>query len=171
MFRTRSDTEVIVHGYKQWGDDVFNRLNGMFGLAIWDVHAQRLVVARDAIRHQADLLPDRPTAGCPSASEMRACSPADTNAPEVDPTALNLFLRYRYTPSPHTILKGIRKLAPARCSCVENGGWRVERWYSYRPEPFSPAKSDAEASEELLRDLQARAEAPPAQRRAGRACC
>ena len=41
------DTEVIVHGYKQWGDDVFNRLNGMFGLAIWDVRRKRLVVARD----------------------------------------------------------------------------------------------------------------------------
>src|SRR5713101_9858216 len=46
-FRTRSDTEVIVHGYKEWGTGVFSRLNGMFGLAIWDVRARRLVVARD----------------------------------------------------------------------------------------------------------------------------
>ena len=49
QFRTNSDTEVIVHGYKEWGTDVFNRLNGMFGLAIWDVPNQRLVVARDAM--------------------------------------------------------------------------------------------------------------------------
>jgi asparagine synthase (glutamine-hydrolysing) len=48
-FRTRSDTEVIVHGYKQWGTEVFNRLNGMFGVAIWDVKHRRLVVARDAM--------------------------------------------------------------------------------------------------------------------------
>ena len=48
-FRTRSDTEVIVHGYKEWGTQVFGRLNGMFGLAIWDVRRQRLVVARDAM--------------------------------------------------------------------------------------------------------------------------
>ena len=47
VFRTRSDTEVIVHGYKQWGDDVLNRMNGMFGLAIWDSRKQRLVIARD----------------------------------------------------------------------------------------------------------------------------
>src|SRR3984885_526116 len=47
VFRTKSDTEVIVHGYKQWGDEVLNRLNGMFGLAIWDVRQQRLVLARD----------------------------------------------------------------------------------------------------------------------------
>src|SRR5206468_6128231 len=48
-FRTRSDTEVIVHGYKEWGTGVFSRLNGMFGLAIWDVRARRLIVARDAM--------------------------------------------------------------------------------------------------------------------------
>ena len=48
-FRTNSDTEVIVHGYKEWGTDVLNHLNGMFGLAIWDVPNERLVVARDAM--------------------------------------------------------------------------------------------------------------------------
>src|SRR6188474_2328139 len=46
-FRTTSDTEVIVYGYKQWGLDVLDHLNGMFGLAIWDVRRKRLTVARD----------------------------------------------------------------------------------------------------------------------------
>ena len=49
QFRTSSDTEVIIHGYKEWGADVFEHLNGMFGLAIWDVLNERLVVARDAM--------------------------------------------------------------------------------------------------------------------------
>ena len=49
QFRTGSDTEVIIHGYKEWGTDVLNHLNGMFGLAIWDVMKKRLVVARDAM--------------------------------------------------------------------------------------------------------------------------
>ena len=48
-FRTNCDTEVIVHGYLEWGTNVFNHLNGMFGLAIWDVKKKRLVVARDAM--------------------------------------------------------------------------------------------------------------------------
>ena len=48
-FRTNSDTESIIHGYKQWGLDVFNHLNGMFGVAIWDVKKKRLVVSRDAM--------------------------------------------------------------------------------------------------------------------------
>src|SRR5205807_1893759 len=49
QFRTNSDTEVIIHGYKEWGAEVLNHLNGMFGMAIWDVKKQRLVVARDAM--------------------------------------------------------------------------------------------------------------------------
>src|SRR5437899_6621413 len=48
-FRTNSDTEVIIHGYKEWGAEVLNHLNGMFGLAIWDAKKKRLVVARDAM--------------------------------------------------------------------------------------------------------------------------
>ena len=48
-FRTRSDTEVIIHGYKQWGTEVLNHLNGMFGLALWDVKKERLIVVRDAM--------------------------------------------------------------------------------------------------------------------------
>src|SRR5688572_11976910 len=46
-FRTNSDTEAIVHGYKEWGTGVFDRLNGMFGVAIWDAARRRLVLARD----------------------------------------------------------------------------------------------------------------------------
>jgi asparagine synthase (glutamine-hydrolysing) len=48
-FRTSSDTEVLVHGYKQWGKEVFQHLNGMFGVGIWDETKQRLIVARDAM--------------------------------------------------------------------------------------------------------------------------
>ena len=46
-FRTRSDTECIVHGYLEWGDDVLHHLNGMFGLAIWDARRRRLLLGRD----------------------------------------------------------------------------------------------------------------------------
>jgi asparagine synthase (glutamine-hydrolysing) len=49
QFRTNCDTEVIIHGYKQWGETVFDRLNGMFGLAIWDAPRERLILARDAM--------------------------------------------------------------------------------------------------------------------------
>jgi asparagine synthase (glutamine-hydrolysing) len=148
-FRTRSDTEVIVHGYKQWGTGVFERLNGMFGLAIWDVRSQRLVVARDAMGIK---LVYYSTAGgrLVFGSEIRALLAADRSVPEVDPTALSLFLRLRYTPSPLTIFKNIRKLAPGTFLIVERGECREQRWYDYTPVPFSSNKSDEEATAELL---------------------
>src|SRR4029077_4680288 len=108
-FGTSSDTEVIIHGYKQWGTDVFNHLNGMFGLAIWDVRKERLVVARDAMG--VKLVYYRITDGrLTFGSEIRAVLAGDDAAPQVDPAAVNLFLRFRYTPSPYTIFKGVRKL-------------------------------------------------------------
>jgi asparagine synthase (glutamine-hydrolysing) len=150
VFRTNSDTEVIVHGYKQWGDEVLNRLNGMFGLAIWDVYKQRLVLARDPfgiklVYYRID--GDRLYFG----SELRAVRAAIPDGEdEVDPTALNLFLRFRFTPSPYTILKGVRKLAPGTKLTIENGTPKLSRWYRFKPVPFTAKKSPEEAREELL---------------------
>src|SRR5213595_1037524 len=93
QFRTNSDTEVIIHGYKQWGTDVFNHLNGMFGLAIWDVRKERLVVARDAMGIKLiyyRLADGQLTFG----SEIRSVLAAEHSVPAVDPVALNLFLRF-----------------------------------------------------------------------------
>src|SRR5437667_7729143 len=148
-FRTNSNTEVIIHGYKQWGTDAFNHLNGMFGLAIWDVPNQRLVVARDAmgiklIYYKIDN--GKLTFG----SEIRAVLAAEDSKPEVDPIALKLFLRFRYTPSPLTIFQGIRKLAPGTMLVVEKGKCREERWYNFTPTPFPSPKEEAEAAHELL---------------------
>src|SRR5438067_3736263 len=148
-FRTNSDTEVIIHGYKEWGTRVFDRLNGMFGLAIWDVKKQRLVVARDAMGIK--LMYYRITNGqLTFGSEIRPILAAQDSKPEVNPDALNLFLRFRYTPSPLTIFQGIRKLPPGTMLVVERGGCREERWYNYTPVPFSNPKEDKEATEELL---------------------
>jgi len=149
VFRTSSDTEVIIHGYKQWGDDVLNRLNGMFGLAIWDVRKQRLVVARDAfgiklIYYRID--GDRLYFG----SEMRAVRATMSDKAEIDPVSLNLFLRNRFTPSPYTIIKGIRKLAPGTKLTVQDGTCEISRWYRFKPVPFAPTKSPDEARDELL---------------------
>jgi asparagine synthase (glutamine-hydrolysing) len=149
QFRTNSDTEAIIHGYKEWGTDVFNHLNGMFGLAIWDVPNQRLVVARDAMGIK--LVYYRLTNGqLTFGSEIRAVLAADDTAPQVDASALNLFLRFRYTPSPYTIFEGVRKLAPGTLLVVEKGKCREERWYNFVPTPFATPKKDKEAVAELL---------------------
>jgi asparagine synthase (glutamine-hydrolysing) len=149
QFRTNCDTEVIVHGYKEWGTDVFNHLNGMFGVAIWDVRNERLIVARDAMGIK--LIYYRLADGqLMFGSEIRAILAAEQCKPNVDPVALNLFLRFRYTPSPLTIFDGIRKLAPGTMLVVENGEWREKRWYGYTRVPFLDGKGEEEAERELL---------------------
>jgi asparagine synthase (glutamine-hydrolysing) len=149
QFRTNSDTEVIIYGYKEWSTDVFNHLNGMFGLAIWDVPNERLVLARDAmgiklIYYKID------NGQLAFGSEIRAILAAGDSRPEVDPVSLNLFLRFRYTPSPLTVFQGIRKLAPGTMLVIENGECREERWYKFSPTPFSRPKGATEATHELL---------------------
>ena len=149
QFKTSCDTEVIVHGYKEWGTRVFDRLNGMFGLAIWDVPNQRLVVARDAmgiklVYYKID------NGTLTFGSEIRSILAAGDSKPAVDPVALKLFLQFRYTPSPLTIFQGIRKLAPGTMLVVEKGQCREERWYNFTPTPFSKPKKEKEAVHELL---------------------
>ena len=148
-FQNNSDTEVIIHGYKQWGTEVFNRLNGMFGLAIWDDKRKKLILARDAMGIKQ--LYYKIESGCLYfGSEIRSIIAATGEHPEIDPVSLNLFLRYRYTPSPFTLFKGIKKLAPGTMVIVENGTSLFERWYNFKPQPFSPMPSEKQAKAELL---------------------
>ncbi len=148
VFRTRSDTEVIVHGYKQWGDDVLNYLNGMFGLAIWDGRKKRLVVARDpfGIKLIYYRLTERQLF---FGSEVRAVLAGMNESPDADPDSLSLFLRYRFTPSPHTIFRGVRKMAPGSMLICERGTASVRHWYQFRPALFAPPKSDDQVRDEL----------------------
>jgi asparagine synthase (glutamine-hydrolysing) len=83
-------------------------------------------------------------------SEIRAITVTENAKRSVDPVAVNLFLRFRYTPSPLTIFDGIRKLAPGTMLIVEDRQYREERWYNYTPIPFSGPKEDEEATYELL---------------------
>lgn len=149
IFKTRSDTEVIVHGYKQWGIDVLNHLNGMFGLAIWDEKIKRLVLARD--RMGIKIVYYKIEDGLLYfGSEIRAILAGLNKKPEINPAAINLFLRYRYTPAPHTIYRDIQKLAAGTCLIVENGNAKVKRWWNYKPEPFNPIPKETQVKEELL---------------------
>jgi asparagine synthase (glutamine-hydrolysing) len=149
VFRTRSDTEVIVHGYKQWGNDVFHHLNGMFGVAIWDDRNKRLILARDPMGIK--LVYYKIEDGVLYfGSEIRPIRSATHSRHEIDLVALNLFFRYRYTPSPLTLLRGIRKLAAGTMLIIENGESRLERWYRFKPGPSSRVPTDDEAREELL---------------------
>ncbi|MFT3781742.1 MAG: asparagine synthase (glutamine-hydrolyzing) [Nibricoccus sp.] len=154
-FKSHCDTEVIVRGYRQWGEAILQRLNGMFGLAIWDAEKRKLIVARDPMGIKPVYYAIR-DGRLFFGSEIRPIMAALGEKRQVDPVALNLFLRYRYTPAPLTLFKGIRKLAPGEQLVVQNGQVKNSRWYNFAPKPFAKMPTHAEAKEALL-DLYKRA--------------
>lgn len=118
-----SDTEVLVHGYEQWGDDLPARLNGMFAFAIWDSRAQSLFLARDRFGEKPLFYSAGP-GHFAFASELSAliCHPAVDRA--VDDTALQKFFAYGYIPAPHALYRGARKLPGGAMLRVPLAGFR-----------------------------------------------
>ncbi len=145
-FHTRSDTEVLVHGYEEWGAGVWERLRGMFAVAVWDAGRGRLTLARD--RFGIKPLYYRDQGGELSfASELDALPHGD-----VDLDALEAFLSFNVVPAPLSIFSDIRKLLPGHTLTWENGTIAVARFA--RPGPL-PARHDEDEAE-LVEECRAR---------------
>src|SRR5205085_4542579 len=151
-FRTRCDTEVIVHLYEEHGDDFARRLRGMFAVAIWDGRgAGRLVLARDRFGIKPFLY-RRVDGELSFASELRALPRG-----EVDLDALDAFLAFNSIPAPLTIFRECRKRPPGHVLAWEDGELAVRRCARPAPVPADEVRreEDAELAEELrgrLRD-------------------
>src|ERR671933_1551569 len=148
-FRTRCDTEVLVHLYEEHGDDFARRLRGMFAIALWEGRgAGRLVLARD--RFGIKPLLYRHVAGeLAFASELRALPRG-----EIDLNALEAFLAFNSIPAPLTIFREVRKL-PAGHVLLWEGGRVVLRRYA-RPRPAAASELRGEEDAELVEELRAR---------------
>jgi asparagine synthase (glutamine-hydrolysing) len=111
-FRTRSDTEVIVHAWEEWGEEAVKRFRGMFAFAVWDERRQLLWIARDRVGKKPlyYLLDDDRLV---FASEIKAILEMPGVSREMDVTALSDYFSLLYVPSPKTIFKSIRKLPAA----------------------------------------------------------
>ena len=110
-FRTRSDTETIVHAYEQWGDDFVNHLNGMFAIALWDETHERLLMARD----RAGIKPlyyAHLNGVLVFGSELKALLKSGLVPRELNYEALGQYLSLEYIPAPASIMRGVRKLRP-----------------------------------------------------------
>jgi asparagine synthase (glutamine-hydrolysing) len=128
VFRTTSDTEVILNAYAEYGVDCPKHLSGIFAFALWDSRNRRLFLARD---HYGI----KPVYYCLSdgtfrfGSEIKSILADPSVNREVDVDALNLCLTFRHTPSPWTLFKGIYKLPPASCAVISSDGLRVQRYW------------------------------------------
>jgi asparagine synthase (glutamine-hydrolysing) len=142
-FATNSDSEAVLHLYEEEGLDAFARLNGIFGLALWDAARRRLVAARDAFGVKPVYWWSDGTRVA-LASEVTALLRTGLVSAGVDRVALDHYLAMRFVPSPRTLFAGVSKLAPASFLVCEDGAPpRVE---SFRSAPAAPLE-DASAGE------------------------
>ena len=120
-FETRSDTEVLLHGWRQWGRGLFGRLQGMFALALWDAGEKTLVLARDRFGkkplHYATLASGVLAFG----SELKALMAVEDVDRTLDPQAVEDFFAYGYVPDPKTIYRAVRKLPAAHYLIARRG--------------------------------------------------
>lgn len=131
-FKSKTDTETILHGYEEWGDDIIRRLHGMFALAIWDTRGRKLVLARDRVGKKP-IFYYSGNNGFFFGSEIKSLLASGEVPATADPGALHDYLTYLYFPSPHTAYAGIRKLPPATILTVQVGldGQLVNRQETY----------------------------------------
>jgi len=128
VFRTLSDTEVLVHLYEEEGDSFVRRLNGMFGFALWDARRRRLLVGRDPLGIKP-LYYLSDGARLAFASEAKALLEMEGVAPAVDHAALADYLAYGYVPAPRSMFRGIRKLPVASLLVCEAGRTEIRRYW------------------------------------------
>jgi asparagine synthase (glutamine-hydrolysing) len=153
QFKSRSDTEAIVHAYEQYGDACVEHLRGMFTFAIWDRRRKRLLIARDRLGikplyfHWCDGF-------LAFASEIKALLQIPEVARVVDPGALEAYLTLRYVPGPQTMFKGISKLQPGHLLVMDEHGVRIRKYWDLKYQ-IAEGISDADylqRFEELLEE-------------------
>jgi asparagine synthase (glutamine-hydrolysing) len=132
-FATRADTEVLVHAYEQWGDEMLDRLVGMFVFALWDEHARRLLVARDRFGKKP-LYYARRGHEVVFGSEIKALLAAGISA-DLDDVALQEYLALRYVPAPRTLFRSVRQLPAGHKMVIKDDRLVVERWWRLRYDP------------------------------------
>jgi asparagine synthase (glutamine-hydrolysing) len=145
-FRTRCDTETIVHLYEELGEACFAELRGMFGLALWDGRRQRLLLARDRIGKKP-LFYSWDGRRLLFGSEIKSLFKAGGLSKDIDIEAVSDYFSYGYIPAPKTIYRSVRKLRPAHYLVVEKSGIReVPYWdihFSQTKELSEPAWCEA----------------------------
>ncbi len=120
-FHTRSDTEVIVHAWEEWGEACLDRFNGMFAFALWDTGLETLFLARDRLGEKPlyySFLPDGQLLFASELKSLLCCPDLDR---QLDPQAIEDFFAYGYIPDPRSIYRSVAKLAPAHCLVVRRG--------------------------------------------------
>jgi asparagine synthase (glutamine-hydrolysing) len=152
-FRTRSDTEVIVHAWEEAAEDCVAAFNGMFALALWDARRQRLFLARDRMGEKP-LYYTVSDGWLVFGSELRAVLAHPVVGRELDREAISRYLAFDFVPDPHAMIRGVAKLPPAHSLTAADGKVALRRYWDLRFAPDA-AVSEEEWGAEIRRRLDA----------------
>lgn len=154
-FRTKTDTETILHCYEEWGEDFVQRLRGMFACAVWDGREEKLILVRDRIGIKPlyyTLLEDKSLV---FGSELKAILTHPRVKRSLDPKALDLYLTLEYVPAPLSIFRNISKL-PAGCLLVyKKGETRLKKYWDIDPQEIPASRVSRSKLNSLLDELYA----------------
>ncbi len=150
-FHTGSDTEVLLAGYRQWGDDLLPRLDGIFGFGLWDAQAERLLLARDHVGVKPLYWHRGPDGALAFASEIKPFRLLPDFVPAVSRPALRSALRFACNLETETMLAGVHKLLPGQRLVWQRGGVEVHDYWQF-PEP-APRIEDPKATAGRLREV------------------
>src|SRR6267143_4132065 len=128
VYRTRSDTETIVHAYEQWGDDCVHRFRGMFAFALWDARKRRLLLVRDRLGIKP-LYWSRTADTLLFGSEIKAILASDLITPQTNQDVLPEVLSTRYTSGSDTMFRGVQKLLPGHRLVFEHGNIDIAQYW------------------------------------------
>ena len=128
-FATKSDTEVLLHGWEEWGRDLLPRLRGMFAFALWDRESETLFCARDYFGIKPLYYYEAEDGTLLFASEIKAFLDHPAFEKQLNESQLELYLSFQYSPGEDTFFRGAKKLLPAHCLTLDGSGLRVERWW------------------------------------------
>lgn len=153
QFRTRSDTEVIVHAYEEFGDRFVERLSGQFAIALWDGRRQRLILARDRVGIRP-VYYARIGGYLLFASEIKAILAVAPAAAALDEQGLTQVFTFWGTVGQRTVFKDVRSLPAGHLLVVEKGAERLEKYWDWTfPQGSGRADLSMEAAAEELRTL------------------
>lgn len=153
VFQTESDTEVLIHGWRAWGQAVVEHLRGQFAFAIWDKPNATLMLARDRLGEKPLHYATLSDGTLAFASEIKALLTIKGLSREIDPQAVEDFFALGYVPDPKTIFKSIRKLPPGSTMIARRGREPViSRYWDVRNGPTAGTGERVEELRERLTD-------------------